>query len=890
MTDAGLTLSRQQPVAADADVTLDDAPPSEVWAALADDLVEEFADAVRDVLQDAHAGARPLALADLMDDGDRMEHPTAALYASVFASLARDSDDERHHEARALFESFGQEGVAPVVATDAPLDHVGMAVVPILATSDVTPTVTVRLVDAFRDRRADHRRRVGSLLAALSTACDVRVYGSGVTLRWFAETHHADLPGSVREQCSAGRETDTPVAEAVATAREALDHDGSTVAVLRALADADSETRTYSALTSSLPIERSTVRNHLATLRDLELVSESFPSVGDTAVELRRAGREYLDTLDSEIGRQRCLSESVRGGGNPSHHARVVTDRQARGRPTGSTAAATATADRAADRGRHHTVEYLSRREHAGAVAAAPSHGVGVTDYPVDERSGRLDGGWSYNNVRDELVVSAEFVNVLPWRVTLARTLLDSRTFDHVLDADRLDDAVDDLVRDHKDVLRGMRCLGYLPNSVDTAAEFVDALQDARDDLLELTRQLRHESYELEREEFRGVICREALGLAGVAIHLLNLADVDVTIECRLPQYSRHFDTEYRDKLVETIATEATVFSSYRHHVARRHLFEDRADKRRQVFEPTIDADDPFGELIPSYSIVGRFGTKREAFADVLEDALATPAELHEDAPEFSVPVRVQTTHGRRETAHAARRILEGKRLDTTREAVSVLDGFARTPYDVADALAELAPETFERDVRIDETRFALAHLDADRLLADAPPTVRAVTKALLAADEPLSRTALADRADVSTRSVRDHLPTLLATDVVRETPEGYRLALSFHTSYERRRDVLPSLVTDDSLLVRDVVYETLLATDAPIDVFEVWTDVGTDGVPDVARLVERDGLTWLSWALPLLRGLGGEDQPDETREARFGATVEQTALQATADAGGIAG
>jgi hypothetical protein len=437
-----------------------------------------------------------------------------------------------------------------------------------------------------------------------------------------------------------------------------------------------------------------------------------------------------------------------------------------------------------------------------------------------------------------------------------------------------------------------MRCFGYLPNRIDTAEAFVDALQEARDDLLELTRQLHREEYELERKEFRAVICREALGLAGVAVHLLDLADIDLTVEARVPQYSRHFDTDRRDTFVETLATEATIFSKYGHHVARRHLFEDRPDKRRQVFEPTVDADDPFGELIPSYSVVGEFGSKREAFVDALEDALAAPAELHDDAPEFAVPIPVRTRHDRHAVATAARRLLEGKNLTVTREAVSVLHGFARTPYDVADALAELAPETFEREIRVDEVRFALAHLDADRLLADAPPTVQAVTRALLAADEPLSRADLADRADVSTRSLRDHLPTLLAMDVVRETPEGYRLTLPFHTAAGRRRDVLPRLTTDDSLLARDVVYEALLARDAPLEVFEVWTDLPTDGVPDVDRLTEYDGLEWLSWALLLLRGLAGEDPPDaDTREARFGASIEQRPLQTRTDAaGGVAG
>lgn len=876
MSDAGLRVSRQAAVAGDATVALDDSPPSAVWSDLADGLVESFAAAVRDVLAGATPGERVLRLADTCDSDDE----TVLACASVWTAFDRAPETERYQEAVGLFSGLADAGATPV-AVETSLEQVRTAVVPILTAGDQTPTVSVRLAPEFRDRRADHRREVCELLATLSTACDVRVYGSGLDLRWLAQTHHADLPGSVREQCSTGR-PDTPVDAAVATARDQLDHDGSAVAVLRALADADSETRTYGQLTAALPISRSAVRNHLGTLRDLGLVSERVTTPDGSAVELRRAGQTYLKTLDREIGRQQSIQDSVRETGNCSHHARVDNGPQAREDTPDSAETAPPTADHTADRSRYHTVTYLSRAEHAGAVGAAPPHGMAVTDYPVGERSGRLDGGWSYSSVRSELVVSAEFVNVLPWRVTLARTLLDRRTFADVLTPERVEDAIGDLLRDHKDMLRGMRCFGYLPNSIDTAEEFIAALREARDDLLEMTRQLYHEDYELDKDAFRTVIIREALGLAGVAVHLLDLVGVDVMIECRVPQYSRHFDAGRQDTLVETLVREAPIFSRYGHHVAERQLFEDRPEKRRQVFEPTIDAADPYGELIPSYSIVGQFGSKQGAFVDELRDALTTPADVHDDAPEFAVAVPVRTDTTRDGTARAAWSVLSGKRLQRTTEVVSVLDAFATTPYDVADALAQLSKESFERECRIDEARFALAHLDADRLLDGAPPTVQATVKALLAADASLSRAELADRAGVSTRSLRTHLPRLLAMDVVQETPEGYRLTLSFHTDTGRRRDVCPRLTTDESYLARDAVYEVLEATDAPPAVFDVWIDLPPDGVPDVDRLTER--VEWLSWGLPLLRALSSESRPTDTRTVQFGSPTPQASLTTPTD------
>lgn len=875
MTEPGLTFSRQAPVAGDATVTLDDSPPSDVWEALAEDLVGPFVDAVRDALDDVHAGAAPLAMFDLMEDGDLMaDLDTTRMYASVWTSLLEDADDERHLEARELFAALGRAGTAPV-AIDASLDDVGTAVVPVFAENAVTPTVTVRLTPAFQERRLDHRRRVCSLLAALSAACDVRVFGSRLSLRFLQQKHREDLPG-VGEWCSADH-TEGPLADIVATAREALGDESPYTQTLREIADRDSETASYTSLRRELVLPEGTMRDHAKRLRDLDLV-DAFDGRDDRMLELTPAGRKLIDTLDTEIGRQRGLLESVGEDSKSKDDSRVHATAHEEA-PPDSAAAATTDPDRVRLPHRHD-LGTLHPDEHALTVATAPKNGVGVVNYPIEPKSDRAEAGWHYDEGRDELTVSAEATGVLQWRVCTARALASPKTWREVLDEERLEDRLGDLIREHKDVLRGMRCIGYLPEKYDDVTEFRDAVQDALDELLEMS-----------DDDDRSATFRQALGLSTLMIHVLDLCGVDVHIRMRLPNYTRDFDTDRRDDdVLKTLAKETALYSKHGHHVAYRLLYEQREDKRQQTFDPSIDAENPFGTLIPSYSIVGDFGNRTETFATALEEALSNPAELHEDAPEFEVRVRVQTEHGRDAVDEIVRRVLlERKNLYPTTEAVSVLTAFTRTPHDAVDAIQALSSEASRRKIRLDETRYALATLDPKRLLEDAPPTVRKAISALLRADAPLSRDDLLDRADIALSSWYNHRDVLTALEIVTETAGGLEIFLPTYEDRHEARGRLPQYVTDDVTLARDVVYEALLAMDAPPDAFDAWINLPPDGVPDVDRLTDR--VPWLSWTLPLLRGLSGEEAPTDAREARFGPTVEQAPLQAAVDAaGGVAG
>ena len=118
----------------------------------------------------------------------------------------------------------------------------------------------------------------------------------------------------------------------------------------------------------------------------------------------------------------------------------------------------------------------------------------------------------------------------------------------------------------------------------------------------------------------------------------------------------------------------------------------------------------------------------------------------------------------------------EAKDLTATRTAVTLARAFAGSPYDAADALHTLTPESKApgREIAPDELRYALSTLSPGRILPDTAPTVSKVVHALLTTAESLNQRDLADRAGVSTQSVRNHRNILEAFDLLRETEGAF--------------------------------------------------------------------------------------------------------------------
>jgi DNA-binding transcriptional ArsR family regulator len=216
------------------------------------------------------------------------------------------------------------------------------------------------------------------------------------------------------------------------------------------------------------------------------------------------------------------------------------------------------------------------------------------------------------------------------------------------------------------------------------------------------------------------------------------------------------------------------------------------------------------------------------------------------------------------------------KNLRSTSEAVTLLRALTDSPYAVADALHGLRSEDRPRDIRLDEVRVALAHLDADQLLPSTAPTVSAAVAVLLRSARPQSQAEIAAAADISERSLRRHLDVLEALDLVRETEQGYRLALPFATDEERGAEIMPEAVTDATSAPQDLLFDVAtVLVDDPGRLADLGGAFGWP--PDFEQLRAQlpDIDPWVRVARVLC------DDPDpEPATVTFGSTVEQTSIQ----------
>jgi len=118
-----------------------------------------------------------------------------------------------------------------------------------------------------------------------------------------------------------------------------------------------------------------------------------------------------------------------------------------------------------------------------------------------------------------------------------------------------------------------------------------------------MTRSLAHEDYECETSEYLSRITKTAMGLAGTAFHVPDLPILTSFGRLALPDYNRHperYGEDNAELLATTLAKNAPIAATYGNHVVRRLLFEDRDEKRRQSFDPVVDASNPYANLIAS--------------------------------------------------------------------------------------------------------------------------------------------------------------------------------------------------------------------------------------------------------------------------------------------------
>jgi hypothetical protein len=820
----GITIQEQYPAETDATVRLTESgwATTKLHRALyeVDGLADRLIESVRATAQSAES---PAAFYDVLEEAGVTTLNGG--YIDLCVGVAKGRTDAAHELVRTTRQLGGQTSHDVRTGLD-DLQHGDPAV---FAASETVPTIAISM-SGFTDAIRDHRENVLALVRAYARGCRVVLVAGPIERTFLWRKHRKELPGSVKDECKPrlGEQANPAAVETrVEDAREAFDHDSKPVAILQAIAAETSETLTYSALAAAMDVGRGTIRNHVTQRLQPHALVERFDHLGTAHVSLSYIGRQFVDALDHEIGVQSRIDDCVKPSGNLSDNSRVIPPaHEGRHGPAaeaegGGGSSGGAADDRDSHRHRlpfHHQVRGAARHRYAAAAGSASDGGIALVDHPITKKSDRAEPHWYYDHEADRLVVGAEYDNPMQWWVCIALALTNARTFRHVFTPDRFESGkLGDLLANHTDLLRNSRCLGYLKDADATAEGYTDALLDAAEDLYELTKHLHDGNYENETR-FRGEITCEALGLAGTMVHLLDLADVDVVREARIPRFSRDFKPQQKDALAETLSIGASIQSRYREFAAYRQLFERREEKRDSTFPPSVDAEDPYGELIGSFVIVGK-GV--EGFADRLRRRLST-RDVHDDAPEFGVRVSVEIADERQHVAHTVQIMCRQKSLQPTRAATSILAALAGTPYDVASALHALGGETKapNRKLRLDEVRYALSSLATGRILPEmSQPALSKIVHALLVAETPLVQSELADRADVSKRSVRNHGDRLAAFDFVRETDAGWRFALPFHTDEERGEEILPWFVAtagddkqeqEQATLVRDVLAEAV--------------------------------------------------------------------------------
>jgi hypothetical protein len=499
------------------------------------------------------------------------------------------------------------------------------------------------------------------------------------------------------------------------------------------------------------------------------------------------------------------------------------------------------------------------------------------TDDGGDE-DGRIPW-WGYDEDRDEVLVSYEWHGPRAGMVCNVRALLADPAFHEIFTVDRLEGeagvGLGGLLDGNGWALRTLRQLGYLKTGM-SAADYRDALQEARDDFVELTNDIEREK---DQPELYAEILRLGHGLSTIAADLYDILGIDVVREISIPHFNRDYwgREERVGGLLKFLAMRMTQSSRYGQYSAWRVLCEPRPEKRQVIGDgPTVDAADPRGTVQGSWVLVGKGLSKLRPDLERLEQF---DVDLQEDEPGFQPFVLDFTIEDRRRKpiARAAKRMLEQRGLKPTAEAIAVLEAFCGDAYDVTAAVSALEGEAIPREVRINELKYGLSQLDVDRIMPEIAPTKRKALKVLLCADEPLTQTEIADRGGFSARSFRNHRDELEAFDIIETIDDGrYRLTISYRGEANR----VPFDVESSMTLLQDVLWE------AAYDLIEGPARFGDMDDPQLRGLfwppdfdqLSRDCPEIEPW-IPIAAALSGNPYP-EADVAAVGKLPDQASLQ----------
>jgi hypothetical protein len=947
----GLTLTTPETLPETADVRLTNPPvaPTKLWKQMWQ--TGDLAARLRDALHTLRGMDYREAWAILTEDGGvtapaTADHPAYAEF--LLDALKRHPTDDDWAALVRLTRQLG--GTTPIGQTER-ADIINGPVA-LFAACEVTPQVTIRLTHAFFDDcQRNQRERFLRFLVDLSVGVDVRIECGGRIMPKKLATHHAkELPeGCLTEAPQAYHlNANQPAGTPEGVAERAFDHlgvDHAYYEVLDVLAANPSNRRQFAALRDdpAFDVSANGMQKRVDRLRELNLVSVDQLNA-DAFVQLLPAGEALLDLREQERQAQARLdeyttvSDADQTANNeaesdvtnpPKTPNKSVCSARAREGGGGSADDASGdeppTASIVDDDAAPGSRSFWLPPSHQHAVVAACTGEDGGPDIALaDEQAPTRDQPrdcWvGYDEDRNEVVVSIQPSPCAAYTMTRVCTgLLGPLLRNTILTADDLDgddgEPLGKLLEAgvSTTALRNIHQLGCLPEQSATGDGYREELTEEFVGIVTDVPKIQTD------EGFDGdlarSVCQRAHGLAGTAMRIYELLGWDVTQEWTFPDRYSVTRPDRRQIYQKTLAKHIAVVSRYGGYPAHRILYEEDEEIRADSLGcPDVDAVDPTGDCAGNWVLRGP-GIDRWA-SDLTDLETAGEMELQEDErnyTEFLVELSIGQATRKTTVETVADRLCEMKDLQLTRSAAAVLAAFTDSVFRTAEALSGLATaRAFERDISLDEVRFALStldptailpHLDTDGDDAGHRTARSKIVHTLLLAQELLTTGDLAERAGVSKQSIRNHRADLEALGLLAIDDRGvgkatyYRLRLPFRDERGDRDASRPLFLPDgegeESMYsVRDVVHDVIEAREL-LD--EAYADQAiADGLvgwpPDLEPAIERwpwlrpwiDTICWLFGH----EGGGALDGPSKWIEgpyeltSRFGTAPATTQTQ----------
>ncbi|MDB9235534.1 plasmid replication protein RepH [Halorubrum ezzemoulense] len=729
-----------------------------------------------------------------LDDAWTDDVAEAVAYTHAITTLATTYDtteersryhQHRHADLVDTVESIGT-GRGPV---NAGLGALAKGPVALHRELDSDPRVITLLLDGAAWTSLEDRRtgvRALATIAVLAHGFYVRVGVSPALQRHLTTRYpqwteaHLDLTASRDGSPTTGYQQSRHLDDAWAAIND-LDTEPTKRHLLGCLTDEDARSYADLAHEPTLDIAEGTISRYVLDLEARDLVRVDRRGQQNT-VQLTELGQTAVsacldDTQELVHPNQRQLGERLTA--TPQKLTSTVSPRQPGARTTEEWLTATGeTGDDA------EYVQWLTdpnvnspsdRHQRFATVAADDS--ITLVDDPLDAFE---DGRVAYLSHTDtETLVVLQWGGPLATLGRLASALLSEKALSEILTPTRLGqqfEHVTDPSEDTPRIIQRGHQVGWFSDDEATYHAWRDRITTVRDQLLARLAELTDSDDTAARSD----LFADLHGLIASVTQLYQAAGLDLTTTLRVPDtaaLARNPTT--RQDFCTFLAKTVPKQSVYGIHSGYRLLFEDRPEKLRRRLPYDIDPTDRL-DLTMSWVIAGPTITElHDEITTTLQRELATVreaiAEGTEDAPPLSIPVRDATTYP------AIRRVIddvamthdaqwtprERQRLvrlclrsfgpaDTTRRAC---------PYDVVESLLRALNESHHPTPP--DVERAAATLPPERFRPDLAPTATKLYATLLRAEQPLGRSELLERADISASSYDRRLRDVRALDRV---------------------------------------------------------------------------------------------------------------------------